>query len=380
MLKNKKLKTCNKIYLDGLFYKGAGIGRYYESLLKELAKEGVKIHTCVPLQFKEDFKSDFEQYSENITPIYVNYSRFSNKAFWEQGRILKKLENKVFLFHFPHINLPLYIPKNLIVTIHDLRPFTEYWDRNYIKKKIYEWYFKRAIKNAKKLITDSKHIKEEILKDFPEIEFKIKVIYPFIDNKFLNKVNNKNQYNKIVTGDYILFIGSRKKHKNLSQLIYAFNSIKDSFPNLKLVIAGKKDSRVDDIDLLKEKFNIKDRLIEIISPSDEKILCLYKYAKAFVFPSLYEGFGLPPLEAMACGIPVIVSNIPVLKEICGDAAYFVDPYSSESIAQGIYKVLYNDNLKESLIEKGKKRINHFNSDKLINQYIKVYEETLNAKN
>jgi len=332
------------------------------------------------VRLKRSFELDFKRYFKNIIPIYVNYEKFSVKSFWLQGKILKKIRKKVCLYHFPHINIPLYVPENLIVTIHDLRPFTEYWDRSYFKKKIYEWYFNRGIKNAKKLITDSKHIKEEILKDFPKIEFKMKVIYPFIDDKFLNKSDNKNQYNKIVTGDYILFIGSRKKHKNLSQLIYAFNSIKDIFPCLKLVIAGKKDSKEDEVDLLKEKLNIKDRLIDIISPNDEKILCLYKHAKIFIFPSLYEGFGLPPLEAMAYGIPVIVSNIPVLKEICGNAAYFVDPYSSESIAQGIYKVLYDDNLKESLIEKGKKRINDFNSDKLINQYIKVYEETLNAKN
>jgi glycosyltransferase involved in cell wall biosynthesis len=366
--------------MDGLFYKGSGIGRYYESLLKGFATRGITIYTCIPCRFKKSFELDFKQYLKNIIPIYVNYERFSIKAFYSQGKILKKLEKEVSLYHFPHINIPLYAPKNLIVTIHDLRPFTEYWDRNYIKKKIYEWYFKRAIKNAKKLITDSKHIMEEILKGFPEIEFKIKVIYPLIDDKFLDKSNNKNQHKRIVAGDYILFVGSIKKHKNLSQLVIAFNSIKDSFPNLKLVIAGKKDSKVDDIGLLKEKFKIKGRLIEIISPSDEKILYLYKYAKAFVFPSLYEGFGLPPLEAMAYGIPVIVSNIPILKEICGDAAYFVNPHSSENIAQGIYKVLHNNNLKNSLIEKGKKRINDFNSDKLINQYIKVYEETLNARN
>ena len=338
------------------------------------------VYTCVPKQLKSSFEIDFKQYLKNIIPIYVNYERFSIKAFWEQGRILKDLENEVSLFHFPHVNIPLYIPKNLIVTIHDLRPFTDYWDRSYVKKRVYEWYFKRVIKNTNKIITDSKHIREEILKNFPKNEFKIKVIYPFIDDKFLDKVNNKNQYKKIVTGDYILFVGSRKKHKNLSQLIYAFNSIKDSFPNLKLAIAGKKDSKEDAVDLLKEKLNIKDRLIEIISPSDEKILCLYRYAKAFVFPSLYEGFGLPPLEAMAYGIPVIVSNIPVLKEICGDAAYFVDPFSSESIAQGVYKVLNDSSLRESLIKRGEKRINNFNPDKIINQYIKLYKEILNAKN
>jgi len=368
------------IYLDGLFYKGSGIGRYYESLLKGLARRGITVYTCVPVRLKRSFELDFKRYFKNIIPIYVNYEKFSVKSFWLQGKILKKIEKKVCLYHFPHINIPLYVPENLIVTIHDLRPFTKYWDRSYVKKKIYEWYFKKAIKNAKGIITDSKRIREEILKDFPKIEFKIKVIYPFIDDKFLDKVNNRNQCQRIITDDYILFVGSRKKHKNLSRLVVAFNSIKDIFPYLKLVIAGKKDSNKDNIGLLKEKLNIQEKLIEIISPDDEKILCLYRYAKVFVFPSLYEGFGLPPLEAMAYGIPVIVSNIPVLKEICGNAAYFVDPYSSESIAQGIYKVLYDDNLKESLIEKGKKRINDFNSDKLINQYIKVYEETLNAKN
>jgi len=366
--------------MDGLFYKGSGIGRYYESLLKGLVKRGIMVYTCVPKQLKSSFEIDFKQYLKNIIPIYVNYERFSVKAFYSQGKILKKLEKEVSLYHFPHVNVPKYAPNNLVVTIHDLRPFTKYWDRGYLKRKIFELYFRRAVKKAKKIITDSKHIREEILNNFPKNEFKTKIIYPFVDDKFLDKSNNKNQHKRIVTGDYILFVGSRKKHKNLSQLVIAFNSIKDSFPNLKLVIAGKKDSKVDDIDLLKEKFKIKGRLIEIISPSDEKILCLYKYAKAFVFPSLYEGFGLPPLEAMAYGIPVIVSNIPILKEICGDAAYFVNPYSSENIAQGIYKVLHDDNLKESLIEKGKKRINDFNSDKLINQYIKVYEETLNAKN
>ena len=366
--------------MDGLFYKGSGIGRYYESLLKGLAKEGLKIYTCVPLQFKGDFELDFEQYFENIIPIYVNYKGFSLKAFFEQGQILKKIEKEVSLFHFPHINIPLYAPKNLIVTIHDLRPFTKYWDRSYVKKRVYEWYFKKAIKTAKKVISVSETTKREIMSQYLVDDSKISVIYEFVDEKFfrsniLEKKNDKN-----IIGDYILFVGSRKKHKNLSQLIIAFNSIRNRFPNLKLVIAGKKYTERDEVDLLREKLDLKNEMIEIISPNDKEIINLYKYTKAFIFPSLYEGFGLPPLEAMAIGTPVLVSNIPVLKEICGNAAYFVDPYSSESIAQGIYKVLYDDSLRESLIKRGEKRINDFNPDKIINQYIKLYEETLNAKN
>ena len=373
MFRNEKFKNNNKIYLDGLFYKGSGIGRYYESLLKGLATGGIIIYTCVPRWFKKSFELDFKRYLKNIIPIYVNYERFSIKAFWEQGRILKKLENKVFLFHFPHINLPLYIPKNLVVTIHDLRPFTEYWDRNYIKKIIYEWYFKRAIKNAKKIICISKNIKKEILYYYPKYEHKIEIIYRFVDETFLHNING-NRDGRNINDDYILFVGNRKKHKNLSRLILAFNSIKKSFPYLKLVIAGKKDSKIDKIDLLIKDLNLNGEIIEIISPKDKEIINLYKYAKIFIFPSLYEGFGLPPLEAMAIGTPVLVSNIPVLKEICGNAAYFVDPYSSESIEQGIYNVLNDENLRESLIKKGGERLNDFNPDKIINQHIKLYEE------
>ncbi|WP_456324155.1 glycosyltransferase family 4 protein [Desulfonauticus submarinus] len=363
-----------KIYIDGLFYKGAGIGRYYESLLKGLAKKEIKIYTCVPVEFKKDFESDFKQYSQNIIPIYVNYKKFSVKGFWEQGKILKKLRKKVALFHFPHINIPLYVPENLVITIHDLCPFTKYWDGNYIKKKIYELYFKRAGKNAKKIITISESAKKEIVDAYPVYSAKIEVIYRFVDEKFLR---SKNCYEeRIIKDDYILFVGNRKKHKNLSQLIYAFNSVKDNFPNLKLVIAGKKDTERDEVDLLREKLGLQNKIIEVISPSDKEIINLYKYAKAFIFPSLYEGFGLPPLEAMAIGTPVLVSNIPVLKEVCGDAAYFVDPHSSENIVQGIYRVLHDNNLKNSLIERGKKRVNDFNFDKLINQHIKIYEETI----
>ena len=205
------------IYIDGLFYKGTGIGRYYESLLKGLAQKGIKIYTCVPVEFKKDFELDFKQYSKNILPIYVNYKKFSVKGFWKQGNILKKLEKEVFIFHFPHINLPIYVPENFVVTIHDLRPFTEFWDRSHFKRKVFEWYFKRAIKKAKKIITISESSKKEIINICPPCNAKIKVIYEFVDEKFLKIKNYHNKEITIIKKD--LFVGNRKKHKNLSRLI-----------------------------------------------------------------------------------------------------------------------------------------------------------------
>ena len=143
---------------------------------------------------------------------------------------------------------------------------------------------------------------------------------------------------------------------------------------MKLVIADKKDSKINEIDLLKNKLNLKEKIIEIIFPSDEKIINLYKYAKAFIFPSLYEGFGLPPLEAMAIGTPVLASDIPVLKEVYDNAVYFFNPYDVEDMAKAICKVVTDESLRRNLIEKGKERVKFFDFESAIDQHVKLYKE------
>ena len=112
--------------------------------------------------------------------------------------------------------------------------------------------------------------------------------------------------------------------------------------------------------------------------SDEELITLYKNATLFVFPALYEGFGLPPLEAMACGCPVIVSNVASLPEVCGDAAYYVDPYNIESIAEGMQKVLADESLQQSMREKGLKRAKLFSWEKSAKEYVRVFEYFLKS--
>ena len=289
-----------KIYIDGLFYKGSGIGRYYESITKELAKRDVEIITSVPKRLKNDFEKDFAGIS-NIEPIFVGYEKFSLKGPWKQLSVLKNLEKKVDLFFYPQINLPIYIPENTIVTIHDLIPFTEWWNRDEFKRKIYKILMKKAVLKSKKIISISKATKNDLIHYYEKfnIENKIEVIYEFIDDKF---VNFQKPRGFLIKEDYFLFVGNRKKNKNLKNLILAFDKIKDKV-NFKLVIAGRRDSGVnkDEIDELIENLNLRNFIIEFLNPTDEDLINLYTYAQLFVFPSFYEGFGLPPLKPLAVG-------------------------------------------------------------------------------
>jgi len=363
-----------KLYIDGLFYKGSGIGRYYESLTKEFAKRGIKIYTCVPNTLRNDFEKDFSNIP-NIEPIFVDFGKFSLKGFFVQSRILKQLEDKVDLFFYPHINLPYYVPKNTIVTIHDLIPLTRFWDRNELKRKIFIFYLKRALKYSTKIITISNTVADELRKNFKGINKKIEVIYEFVDDKFTNQ--NQICY-CIVDNPYILFIGNRRKHKNLSLLIKAFTIIKEKIPHY-LVIAGGKDKEKDEVDILVEDLNIQERVIQLIKPSDEVIISLYKFADLFVFPSLLEGFGLPPLEAVSLGCPVILSDTPILREIFGEAGFYFNPHSEEDLAKAILKVISDEEFKIGLLERQKERLKIFDKDRIIDQYISLFERIIGGK-
>jgi len=359
-----------KIYIDGLFYRGSGIGRYYESLTKEFAKRGISIVTCVPERLKKDFEKDFAGVP-NIEPMFVDYEKFSLKGLWRQSSILKDLENKVDLFFYPHINLPFYVPRNTIVTIHDLRPFTEWWDRGEFKREMYKILMKRAVSKSKKIITISNTMKKGLMDCYKnmELENKINVIYEFIDDKF---VNFQKPRGFLIKEDYFLFVGNRKRNKNLKNLILAFDKIKDKV-NFKLVIAGRRDSGVnkDEIDELIENLNLRNFIIEFLNPTDEDLINLYTYAQLFVFPSFYEGFGLPPLEAISCGCPAITSNIPVLKEILGKDIACFNPYSADDIAEKLLLVLRSNEKRQQLLQEGRERLKLFEKDKIINEYIRV---------
>lgn len=330
------------LFVEGTFYKGTGIGRYYSNLLKLIADEtNWEIYTTVPEKLQKEWFSEFGKYS-NVKPVFIKHGKFHPKGLYQIGQIVQKLESEgCNVFWLPHVNLPFYVPKNTIVTIHDLRPLTIWWDRSVVKKYLFLYFLKRAVRYSKFIVTPSKTIRDELLRKFPNIKDKVKVLYNFLDSEFISKCSYKTD--PIIKDDYILFVGNRKKHKNLRNLILAYSMIKDEV-QCKLVIAGSKDKgrKKDEIDLLIEEKGLNNYVIQIISPPDDVIINLYQHAKLFVFPSFYEGFGYPPLEALACGCPVITSNIPVLREILGDDIAVLNPWSVEEMASNIRNCILKD--------------------------------------
>ncbi len=363
------------IYIDGLFYKGSGIGRYYSFLLRGFVENNLQIYTQVPYKFKKDFTEEFSDILDKINVTFVDYDKFSLKGMIKQSLMLYKIKNEIDLFFYPHINIPFYPPGPIVVTIHDLRPLQGFWDRNILKKFLLIYLYKSSFSKAKKIITISKTSYNECVTKFKKSKSKLNIIYESIDNNFFTfpKADKK-----LLKDDYILYVGNRKKHKNLSRLIKAYALIKNQ-AGCKLVIAGSKDSEEDEVDREKRKLGLNEDVIEIISPTDEQLINLYDNAKAFIFPSLIEGFGLPPLEAMARGCPVAASKINIIEEICDDAAIFFDPYSIDDIAKNILKILEEKKLRDSLIDKGYDRLRFFNKDKILSDYIELFEKVANEE-
>ena len=212
-------------------------------------------------------------------------------------------------------------------------------------------------------------MKGELVREFGLPPEKIRVIYPWVKEIFFGPPGEESLPESLRGKDYILYVGLRIAHKNVEGVLRAFLLLLDDFPKLKLVIAGSRYTTPDMVDRWKVDPRLAGRLIEIPDPSDDGIVRLFGGAKAFVFPSFAEGFGLPPLEAMASGVPVVCSDIPVFREVYGDAVRYVDPNRTESIAAALRALLNNPSLSSDLRAGGKKQASKYRGDQRMARYI-----------
>ena len=317
--------------------------------------------------------SDMPEESKNW-----RYIVFQVKKLWTLWGLSKRFltgKDKLNVFFSPTHYLPLYTSCPSVISILDVSYI--YFPELFKKKDLYQLklWGGYSIKKAKKIITISNSSKDDIIKTYGVSSDKIAVIYPGI--KIQNseaKIKNMDELKKKfeIEGDYILFVGTLQPRKNVSKLIEAFAKLKNK--DIKLVIVGKKGWLYEEILSAPLKFGVSERVKFLDFVNDEDMPPLYKNALCFILPSLYEGFGLPILEAMQHGCPVLTSNVSSLPEAGGDAAEYFDPQDVNDIAQKIEEVIDNKALREEMVEKGYNQVKKFSWEKAAKETLKVLEE------
>lgn len=377
-----------KICIDARMIESAGIGTYLKSLLKNLKSNNFKVSLIVkPGVIKR------EKWLSSFDLIYLDAPIYSIK---EQLLLPFKVP-KCDLFFVPHFNIPL-LPiraKKRLVTIHDVYHLSFLSSLKFFEKIYAKHFICKAALQSDKVITVSEFSKSEIIKYTRTKSDKIEVIHNAIDTDLFNiKEDEKNTDNiekkrsenkkiidklKILPKKYFLFVGNLKPHKNLINLLKAFEKLLDDFNDVYLVVVGKSANLINAIDIqkvLEKKEFLSKKLVFIDNALDKDLPYIYMGAISLVFPSYYEGFGYPPLEAMSVKCPVIASNVASLPEICEKAASFVDPNNPTSIYNSMKRMILDDAYKDDLIEKGLKRVKNFTIENFVNKHIDQIQKLL----
>ncbi|MFH1192400.1 MAG: glycosyltransferase family 1 protein [bacterium] len=307
--------------------------------------------------------------------------RWPPKYLWTNIRLsLEMLFNPPDVLFIPAHSVPLIYAKNTVATWHDIG--FEKFKHLYTPQAYWyhKWTVRFSLKHATKVIVISEFTKNEILDLFGQfdsrLENKISVVYNGYDNKKYRADLDKNKIRQAlekykIKWPYVFFVGRLEEKKNIAGLVRAFAKLRESARigklinanNLKLVLAGRRGYGYDKVNKNIKENNLQDDVIELGWTDQEDVPYLLAGAEMFCFLSFYEGFGIPVLEAMACGTPVICSDIPPLREVAGDAALFVDPHNAQEIALAMRKVFNDSVLRENLINKGLEREKEFSWEK-----------------
>ncbi|KQC13422.1 MAG: hypothetical protein APR63_08685 [Desulfuromonas sp. SDB] len=374
-----------KIAVNFAYYgeKSGGLGEYIYNLCKNLYFLDKKNKYIFYISL------DQEEYWKTKLPFIKNYkiipfkihertkrSLFQN-SYWKKEEYLEKFD----VFHSPFFHLPHCIKCKKIITFHDLR-LKNFPETYKFRRRVFlEYAIRKSLNIVDKIITVSEFTKDELIKFYNISENKIIPIHEGIDYQrfnidnitqdYENKLLNKFNLNK---KNYILTVGHLEPRKNLLRLIIAFKKLRKVCDKIDyLVIVGKKNFKYKKI--LNEINKNKDSIIHLDFVHNNDLNILYKNAKVFVFPSIYEGFGFPPLEAAIFGIPSAVSKTSSMPEICEDAVLYFNPFNTEDIKSKILMLLNNNSLYNELKIKAQNNLKRFSWEKNVIKTIDVYNET-----
>lgn len=317
----------------------------------------------------------------------ITYNKEQKKIIFQSYKI-PFLDNKFFfwlriknklpfysLYHFANQNLSFMINKNFsIVTCHDIAPL--FCPTNLFELSIRKYLY-RGLKLANLIIADSHSTKNDLIKKYNINKNKIEVIYLGVDHNIYYPQNNKEflrkKWNLPIDGKILIHVGVEKWRKNVFNIIKALKILQRNLKNIYLVRIGIKSNKIEK---LINKLNLEKIVIYYQNLKEEELAELYNACDLLVFPSFYEGFGLPVLEAMACGLPAVVSNLSSLPEITNNNSFYCDPFYPENIAEKIFKILSDKDLYNYFRDKGLNHIKNFSWEKCANQVWEIYQRII----
>ena len=364
-----------RVAIDARKLHDFGIGTYTQNLLRHLARIDGETE-YVLLCHARDLGAG-RQLGPNFRTVLEPSANYSIREQIHVPWVLRRERPDVF--HSPHYVLPPAVRCRSVVTIHDCihLMFPQYLPNRaaYAYAKASMW---SAARQSSRILTVSEASKRDLLRFFDVPPDKIVVVYNAIDDQFsatpaedVARVRERYQLDH----EFVLYVGNVKPHKNLVRLIEAFDKLRGrGFDDLKLLIIGDEISKLPALRRAVHQYKLHKHVRFLGFLPADTLAVLYRLAKVFVFPSLYEGFGLPPLEAMACGTPVVTSNVSSLPEVVGDAAMLIDPYDVESIADGISRVLSDPALASELRGRGILRAREFSWERSVARTRALYQE------
>jgi glycosyltransferase involved in cell wall biosynthesis len=376
---------CQKILTSG--GAGAGTEHYIWHLVKELANNSERTAELV-LFFDPQVKGSgvAEELSDfsGVSYKYYPATAVTRQGWWPytkykiQRDFIKKYD--LDLWHGPANVTPLLYRGRTVVTIHDL---IIYEHPEWFPGGVADWFWRaqvvpQSIKKAARVIAVSNFTKQQVRRHFHKSAELIDVIYEGVtaqDRAGETGVLAKHQIEK----PYFLFLATIEPRKNLVRLITAFAQLSKKYPKFSLVIAGKNGWKYEEVFTTVKRLDLDKNVIFTGYTSQAEKTALYRDALAFVFPSLAEGFGLPVLDAMQAGVPVLTSNNTSLIEVAGEAALKVDPWSEADIYQGLEKLAQDDNLRTRLISLGRKQAQKFSWEKAARQTLATYNQALGVR-
>ena len=367
-----------RIAIDARKLHDFGIGTYIRNVLLGLAavdQDTDFIVLCRPADAEtvNDLGPNFRAVPETARPYSIGEQVWIPLALVREG---------AHLLHEPHYILPPATRCRTVVTIHDCihLMFPQYLPGRlaHVYARASMW---SAVHRSDSVLTVSEASKRDILRFFDIAPAKVSVIYNAIDERFLAPPDEQrmDQIRQRYQLDhpFLLYVGNIKKHKNLERLIEAFGRARaGGLDDLKLVIIGDEISKYPPLRQSVHRHRLDKHVRFLGFQPYDTLSAFYRLARAFVFPSLYEGFGLPPLEAMACGTPVVTSNVSSLPEVAGGAAILVDPYEPASIAEGITRAVTDEPARADLIARGLARARDFSWSQSAQSIHRIYMDVL----